>query len=81
MFKRIKATIKANRYRRAVQSLRERIGAGDRVLVHRGEDKLPATVMNVRRYLHGEAEVYVHADDNRLMAWVNLSAILPLEVA
>lgn len=80
MIERLKQAIARRRYAQAVRRTRAQIAPGDRIAIIRGHDVLPAVVLNVRGYAHGQTEAYVRASGDRFMGWVALEMILPEEV-
>ena len=71
--------IKLANYRRHVLALRHNMSAGDVVTVIRGDQRVTATVANVRRYQHGDTEAYLVGADNKFMGWVSITEVFPHE--
>jgi len=79
MIHQLRAHLERAAYRRKLQNLRNGLAVGDRVLFIRGEQAIPAVVLNVRRYTHGSAEAWVQGDDFQYAGWISVEAILPEE--
>lgn len=77
MLKAILNTYRVRRYSNEVRRTRSLIAPGAKILLSRGGLNLPATVLNVRGYRHGETEVYAQSETGTFSGWFPISEVLP----